>query len=105
MLTYVWYAAQPDPIWFTQWFVCDQIGEWNWMEWCSQEYDRLNSRAAVELDNEKRAQMYVRMQELMDEDVIAVWVTNPTYFLAVDKNIKPAMVPTGRILGWAFEKK
>lgn len=105
MLTYVWYAAQPDPIWFTQWFVCDQIGAWNWMEWCNEEYDRLNSRASVELDTDKRAQMYERMQELMDKDVIAVWVTNPTYFLAVNKSIKPAVLPTGRILGWAFEKK
>jgi peptide/nickel transport system substrate-binding protein len=104
-LVYVWYAAQPDPIWFTEWFVCDQVGEWNWMNWCNTEYDQLNQDAIVELDEAKRADMYVQMQKLMDEDVIAVWVTNPTYFLAVKKGIVPSVMPTGRFLAWNFTSK
>ena len=104
-LVYVWYAAQPDPIWFTEWFVCDQVGQWNWMNWCSEEFDQLNSDAIKEMDEQKRADMYIEMQKLMDQDAIAVWVTNPTYFLAVRKDIEPAMYLTGRDIAWAFKTK
>lgn len=104
-LVYVWYAAQPDPIWFTEWFVCEQVGQWNWMNWCSEEFDALNTAAIAEMDETKRGEMYVQMQQLMDQDAIAVWVTNPTYFLAAAKDIQPSVMPTGRFLVWNFKSK
>lgn len=70
------FSMQPDPSWASVWFTCDQIGEWNWMRWCSEEYDSLHAAGLVEQDQEVRAEMYQRMQELMAEDAIALWVTN-----------------------------
>lgn len=70
------FTMQPDPSWASVWFTCDQIGEWNWMRWCSEEYDTLHADALVEQDQDVRAEMYQQMQQLMADDAIAIWITN-----------------------------
>ena len=38
------FGGKADPSFQTQWFVSEQVGEWNWQRWRSADFDRLNSR-------------------------------------------------------------
>ena len=90
------YSMQPDPAWATMWFTCDQIGKWNAMSWCSEEYDELHAQALVELDSEKRQELYVEMQQIWDEAAHTIWVTNGARVYGYATNIMPATTPNGK---------
>ena len=78
-----------------QWFVSDQVGNWNWQRWKSPEYDALFLQAAGELDKAKREQLVVEAQKLMDKSGAYVWLTNEVNVLVHRNWIKPSAVP-----GW-----
>ena len=101
-LFYTGFTTNPDPSWSTVWFTCDQVGVWNWMSWCNEEYSRLDRQAARETDEQTRHEMYVRMQQIMDEDAVALWVAWPTEILASRSGIQPAIQPDGGYHAWAF---
>jgi peptide/nickel transport system substrate-binding protein len=101
-LFYTGFTSNPDPSWSTVWFTCDQVNVWNWMSWCNKEYSRLDKEAARTLDDAKRHEMYVQMQQLMDEDVVALWVAWPTDSFATKKGIKPSLAPDGDYDAWSF---
>src|SRR5262249_33519102 len=69
------YSMAPDPSWATAWFTPAQIGVWNWERWNSPEFDELNRKALVETDAKRRGEMYVRMQDLMEESGAYVFLT------------------------------
>jgi len=96
------YFAEPDPSNVTVWFTCEQVGMWNWMFWCSEEYDALHREGLYTLDNKKREEIYIRMQKLMDDDCIAVWVSYQIHPLAYTREIVPAWTPNGFRQYWAF---
>jgi len=73
---YASFSAVLDPGYWFEWFSCDQIGAWNYWQWCNEEYDALKEQAARTAEPEERAELYVRMQQLIDEDVAAIWTTN-----------------------------
>jgi peptide/nickel transport system substrate-binding protein len=75
-LHYASFSAVLDPGYWFEWFTCDQVGQWNYWEWCNDEYDRLKNEAGRTADPEERAERYVRMQQIIDEDITAIWVTN-----------------------------
>jgi peptide/nickel transport system substrate-binding protein len=104
-LTLVGYGTTPDPSWSTVWFTCDQVVEWNWMYWCNERYDELHQAAMRELDVAKRSAMYIEMQQLMDQDAIAVWIAYPTMHYVSSSNIVASITPHGRFLGWNFTTK
>lgn len=99
---YAGFSSNPDPSWSTEWFTCDQVDNWNFMSWCSERYSELHKQALLETDEEKRQQMYVEMQEIMDEDAVAVWIVWPTELFAAKKTIKPSVRPDGRYIAWDF---
>jgi len=102
-LFYMSFSTKPDPSWSTVWFTSDQVGEWNWMSWANKEYTRLHNNALVETDQAKRNDMYIKMQQIMDEDAVALWVAWPTAFLADRKGIRAAVKPDGEFTPWAFQ--
>lgn len=75
-LHYAAYSGVLDPDYWFEWFTCDQIGVWNYWRWCDEEFEALKREAAVLADADERALLYVRMQELIDEAITAVWITN-----------------------------
>lgn len=101
-LFYMSFATKPDPGWSTVWFTCDQVDEWNWMSWCNKEYDRLHEAALTETESERRHDMYVKMQQLMEQDAVALWVAWPTAIYATVDGIEPAVRPDGEVIPWAF---
>jgi peptide/nickel transport system substrate-binding protein len=102
-LFYTGFTTNPDPSWVTVWFTCGQVDVWNYMSWCNEEYSSLDKQGARTVDEAQRQDIYVRMQELMDEDVAAVWVAWPTLYSATKKGITPSIRPDGSVYyGFAF---
>ena len=64
-----------DPSRYPAWFVPDRIGEWNWERWNSPEYGELHNKALSEPDAAKRHDMYVCIQDLMDDAGACVFLT------------------------------
>ena len=46
----------------------------NFMRWANAEYDRLWQQAATELDPVKRAALFIRMNDLVIDDVVVISV-------------------------------
>lgn len=89
------FSMQPDPSFATEWFTPDQIGVWNWERWNSPEFGELEAKAKLELDPKKRHDMYVRMQDLMEESGSYVFLTHEAVGVAHRTNIEPAVMPNG----------
>ena len=85
----------PDPYWATAWFTPAQIGEWNWERWNSPRYGELHEAAVMETNAEKRHNMYVEMQDLMEDSGAYVFVTHNINGFLYKNSIVPAMRPDG----------
>ncbi|WP_397544105.1 ABC transporter substrate-binding protein [Roseovarius salis] len=98
------YGTTPDPYEATQWFVSDQVGVWNWERWTDPEYDRLYAEGIKETDPQKRHDIYVRMQEIMEETGAYVWINHePEAFVhTTDVNVNAA--PSGELNYRRFSK-
>jgi peptide/nickel transport system substrate-binding protein len=94
-LIYNRYSMAPDPYWATAWFTPDQIGEWNWERWNSEEYGKLHMAAVAEPDTQKRHDMYVRMQDLMEGSGAYVFITHDVNAIIYRDWIVPALRPDG----------
>jgi peptide/nickel transport system substrate-binding protein len=71
--------TQPDPelfmIAFTSWEVSSKENKWqgrNITRWRNEEYDKLYKAAEGELDPVKRAGMYIKMNDLAIQNVVAI---------------------------------
>lgn len=101
-MVYLNWINYPDPSMTTTFFKCDQVTQWNWMYYCNPEFDKLNDAALAEMDKQKRADMYIDMQKMIDDEAGAVFVSNIVLYYAARKGIEPAITPHGRVLPWAF---
>ena len=89
------FSMQPDPSFATEWFTPDQVGVWNWERWRSPEFGKLHAAAQLELDPQKRNEMYVRMQDMMEESGSYVFLTHEATGLVHGTGIVPAVMPNG----------
>lgn len=98
------FAGTPDPYEASQWFVSGQVGIWNWERWTDEEYDRLYDEGIAESDPEKRAEIYLRMQDIMEETGAYVWINHEpeTYIHTTDITISSA--PSGELDYHRFAK-
>lgn len=94
-LVIVPYSSKFDPSFQTQWFLSEQVGIWNWQRWKSPEFDKLHKEAASITDPAKRAEKYIRMQELLDESASCIWITHGVHDFAHAKWLNPAILPNG----------
>jgi peptide/nickel transport system substrate-binding protein len=105
-LFYISFSNTADPSWATVWFNCDQVGDWNYQHWCNDEFQDLHEAALVETDPDERHDMYVRMQEIMDEDAIAAWVMYRTNLYTYRSDMEISLVPEryGKYLAYDFRR-
>lgn len=89
------FSMTPDPYYATQWFIQDQVGIWNWERFRSDEFDKLNLEGVSEQDDAKRAQIYQRMQDLMEESGAYRFITHESSPVAFHNSIVPALRPDG----------
>lgn len=97
------FSMQPDPSFATDWFTPEQIGVWNWERWNSKEFGELNTKAKIELDAQKRNDMYKRMQDLMDESGAYVFLTHGAVGVCYSDKIDPALMPNGNPIFHGFK--
>ncbi len=88
-------SVAPEPAWSTMWFTCDQVDLWNWMRWCNKQFDALHLQGIETIDTAKREPIYIQMQQLWDQAVISVFVTNVPQVYASKVGIKPVIYPGG----------
>jgi peptide/nickel transport system substrate-binding protein len=83
------YRGQPDPSDILQWFIKDQVGVWNWERWSDPEFEELWKKGLEETDTAARSDVYLRMQEIMENTGAYLWITHqPKIFIHRD-NIQP----------------
>ena len=102
----------PDPTAYMAAWVCDQAAQkendWslpNWSRYCNPEFDTLFHQATAELDPEKRVELFVRMNELLIEDVAVIPLVNTTQPMAISVDLKgydstPWDVEVWKIADW-----
>jgi len=96
------FATSVDPGYAAQWFTCGQ--KWNLSQWCNPEYDALGKEADAEMDPQKRADLYVEMQKLIDEDCWAIWLTYGVRGVALREGVQAGkLFPNGRLAPWQMD--
>lgn len=102
----------PDPAAYMAGWVCDQAAQkendWslpNWSRYCNPEFDALFDQAAAELDPDKRTELFVRMNELLIQDVAVIPLVNTTLPTAISVDLKgydatPWDVEVWKIADW-----
>ena len=91
------YGSGPDPYEPFQWFVRDQVGIWNWERWSSDEFEDLFAKGVAETDPTKRHEIYIRMQEIMEETGGYVWLTHEPEVFIHRADIKAQFAPSGEM--------
>lgn len=87
------FGSAPDPADAIQWFTKAQIGIWNWERWTVPEFETLWQAGLVETDKSKRAEIYVRMQDIMEDTGAYVWLTFDPKFYGCRKPIVAGFEP------------
>ena len=102
----------PDPTAYMAAWVCDQAAQkendWslpNWSRYCNPEFDALFNQAATELDPHERTELFIRMNELLIQDVAVIPLVNTTQPMAISVDIKgydttPWDVEVWKIADW-----
>ena len=78
------------------------IGIWNWERWSDPEFETLWAKGLEETDRTRRAAIYVRMQEIMENTGAYVWITFDPLFYAYKDTMQPGFEPAGDPLLQAF---
>lgn len=89
------FSMTPDPYYATSWFTSEQVGIWNWERFRSPEFDNIHELAAQEADLVKRAAMYRRAQDLMEESGAYRFITHEATPMVYRNTIRPALRPDG----------
>jgi peptide/nickel transport system substrate-binding protein len=98
------YRTSPDPADMIQWFVKSQVGIWNWERWSDAEYEDLWNKGLAEQDTAKRADIYLRMQEIMEDTGAYLWITHEPVNYIHKNTIKPAFDAGAELLVERFTK-
>lgn len=90
------WGLPPDPANMMQWFLPEQIGKWNWERWNDPEFAAMHKASLVEVDQKKRGELFVKMQDRMEGSGAFVWLTNGVVALLYRDTIAPATSADGR---------
>jgi peptide/nickel transport system substrate-binding protein len=97
------FGTTPDPYEATQWFTSDQVGVWNWERWTSEEYDRLYQEGIRETDPARREEIYLQMQDIMEETGAYVWINHEPEAFVHSADVVVNAAPSGELNYRRFE--
>lgn len=98
------YSMTPDPYYATSWFTTEQVGHWNWERFSNEEFDQIHASAYQLSDQAKRAEMYQRAQDLMEESGAYRFLTHEATPVIHSADVVPALRPDGLALLRYFGK-
>jgi peptide/nickel transport system substrate-binding protein len=89
----MWFSLDPQVSMsqFVSWHIAQKANNWtswNIVRWANTEYDRLWWQAATELDPVKRAALFIRMNDLLIEDVVVIPTVWPHDVSAVSHSVR-----------------
>ena len=91
------FGGAADPFEMTQWFISSQVGIWNWERWTDPEFDELYHAGIAETDPAKRSDIYLRMQEIMEDTGAYVFIGHEPEAFAHRSNLDPVISPDGQM--------
>ena len=97
------YGTNPDPYEASQWFRGEQIGIWNWERWKDPEYDALYHKGTSETDPAKRNEIYLRMQEIMEDTGAYVWICHESETYVHNTGVMPKTAPGAEMIFKGFK--
>ncbi len=80
-----------DPSTWFQYHTCE-MGIWNWWKWCNKEHDELLTKGLSTSDIAERNRIYIRVQQIIYDEVPAVFITNGAKVSVSRPEIKPFFV-------------
>ena len=92
------FGTSPDPYDASQWYRSEQVGIWNWERVRVPEYDALYLEGIKETDPDKRAGIYLRMQELLEDTGAYVWLCHEPEAYVHRSDLQLATAPAGEML-------
>jgi peptide/nickel transport system substrate-binding protein len=92
------FGDAPDPSQDTQWYVSSQVGVWNWERWKDAEFDKLADQGIAETDEAKRNQIYLRMQEIMEDTGAYAWLCHEPAPMLYKAELEPAIYPSSELM-------
>ncbi|WP_193369700.1 ABC transporter substrate-binding protein [Pelagibius marinus] len=98
------FGTTPDPYEASQWFTSNQVGVWNWERWTDEEFDRLYEEGINETDPQARHDIYVRMQEIMDNTGAYVWINHEPEAFVHSSGVTVNAAPSGELNYRRFAK-
>lgn len=98
------FGDAPDPSQMTQWYISEQVGIWNWERWKDPEFDKLHYAALQESDPQKRGELYIRMQEIMEDTGAYVWLAFAPAQKIYREWMEPVVVPGDHPYSQWFKK-
>lgn len=98
------YRTSPDPSDGLQWFIKSQVGVWNWERWSDPEFEELWAKGLVEQDDAKRRDIYLRMQEIMEDTGAYIWITHDPVNVVYKEGFKPDYDPGSEYMIERFKK-
>ena len=108
-------ASTPDPTMYMQDYVCDEIPQKanNWVgdnngRYCNPEYDKLWRRSLTELDEEKRKQIFIQMNDFVVNETVVIPLVHRANAIAISNDLKginltPWDARTWNIMDWRKE--
>jgi len=98
------FAGGVDPSENLTWFRPSQIGVYNWSQFDSPEFETLYQQGMAETDQDKRAAIYRKMQDLMEQSGGFVFITHETFAAVVREGLKPSIMADGYLDMTRFAK-
>jgi peptide/nickel transport system substrate-binding protein len=88
----------PDPelfmLWFVSWEIASKDNKWqgrNPMRWSSDAYDEAFRAAQAELDPVKRAALFIKMNDMVVEDVAVIPIVNRRWVAAMSNKLRATL--------------
>ncbi len=91
------YGAGTDPYEPFQWFKRDQVGIWNWERWSDDEFEELYQKGISVTDPDERNQIYIRMQEIMEQTGAYVWLAHEPEVYVHRASVDVDFAPSGEM--------
>jgi len=89
------FAGGVDPADNSVWFLSEQVGRLNWSRFADKSFDSLHAEGLVEEDPDRRAAIYRRMQDIMEDSGGFKFLTHGLYAAAHSSTVRPCILADG----------
>ena len=104
-LTLKGWFGNPEAMYGLQYFTADELDGWNWEGFDDPKYAELLDAAWGVADDAKRGEMYIQMQEIMEESGSFLFLDNGPGIVLYKKGIVPGLLPDGKPIFYGFRKE